>query len=251
MGEALVSGLLDSGWATPAEVRVVERLDTRRKDLRGRFPDLRVTGEVGPAEGTVVAVKPGDVESVCREIAAVGTDRVLSIAAGVTLERLEGALGEVPVVRAMPNTPAVVRAGASAIAGGAFAGEADLDWADEVLASVGVVVRVGEEQLDAVTGLSGSGPAYVFLLTESLIEGGVLAGLPRSVAELLARQTLLGSARLLLESGDDEASLRAAVTSPGGTTAAGLRVLEREGVRAALLDAVDAATRRSQELGRA
>jgi pyrroline-5-carboxylate reductase len=151
----------------------------------------------------------------------------------------------------MPNTPALVRAGASAIAGGSFADDADLDWADEVLGSVGVVVRVGEDQLDAVTGLSGSGPAYVFLVTESLIEAGVLAGLPRPVAELLARQTLLGSARLLLESGDDEASLRAAVTSPGGTTAAGLRVLEREGVRSALLDAVEAATRRSQELGRA
>jgi pyrroline-5-carboxylate reductase len=212
---------------------------------------VQVTDAVGPAQGTVLAVKPGDVDTACREVAAAGTDRVLSIAAGVTIERLERILGHVPVVRAMPNTPALVRAGASAIAGGSFADDADLDWADEVLGSVGVVVRVGEDQLDAVTGLSGSGPAYVFLVTESLIEAGVLAGLPRPVAELLARQTLLGSARLLLESGDDEASLRAAVTSPGGTTAAGLRVLEREGVRSALLDAVEAATRRSQELGRA
>jgi pyrroline-5-carboxylate reductase len=149
----------------------------------------------------------------------------------------------------MPNTPALVGAGASAIAGGSSAGEADLDWAEAILGAVGVVVRVDEDHLDAVTGLSGSGPAYVFLVTESLIEAGVLAGLPRPVAELLARHTLMGSARLLLESGDDEAALRAAVTSPGGTTAAGLRVLEREGVRSALLDAVDAATRRSRELG--
>jgi pyrroline-5-carboxylate reductase len=251
MGEALVGGLLDARWATPRQIRVVERLDARRKELVDRFAGVQVTDAVGPAQGTVLAVKPGDVDTACREVAAAGTDRVLSIAAGVTIERLERILGHVPVVRAMPNTPALVRAGASAIAGGSFADDADLDWADEVLGSVGVVVRVGEDQLDAVTGLSGSGPAYVFLVTESLIEAGVLAGLPRPVAELLARQTLLGSARLLLESGDDEASLRAAVTSPGGTTAAGLRVLEREGVRSALLDAVEAATRRSQELGRA
>jgi pyrroline-5-carboxylate reductase len=250
MGEALVGGLLDAGWATTAELRVVERLDARRKELTDRFTGLSVTDTVGPAEGTLLAVKPADIEAACAEVAAAGSARVLSIAAGVTLDRLERALGgDVPVVRAMPNTPALVRAGASAIAGGASAGEADLDWAEEVLASVGVVVRVGEDLLDAVTGLSGSGPAYVFLVTESLIEAGVLAGLPRPVAELLARQTLMGSARLLLESGDDEAALRAAVTSPGGTTAAGLRVLEREGVRSAMLDAVEAATRRSRELG--
>lgn len=250
MGEALLGGLLDARWTTPAQVRVVERIEGRRKELADRFPGVRVTDSVGWAEGTILAVKPGDVEAACAEVAAAGTDRVLSIAAGITIARLEQVLGPVPVVRAMPNTPALVRAGASAIAGGSHAGDADLDWADEVLASVGVVVRVTEEQLDAVTGLSGSGPAYVFLVTESLIEAGVLAGLPRPVAELLARQTLMGSARLLLESGDDEAALRAAVTSPGGTTAAGLRVLEREGVRSALLDAVEAATRRSRELGR-
>jgi pyrroline-5-carboxylate reductase len=151
----------------------------------------------------------------------------------------------------MPNTPALVGAGASAIAAGSTASEADLDWADEVLSAVGIVVRVREDLLDAVTGLSGSGPAYVFLVAESLIEAGVLAGLPRATAEALTRQTLLGSARLLLETGDDEAALRAAVTSPGGTTAAGLRVLEREGVRSAILDAVGAATERSRELGRA
>jgi pyrroline-5-carboxylate reductase len=149
----------------------------------------------------------------------------------------------------MPNTPALVGAGAAAIAGGAAAGDDDLDWADEILTAVGTVVRVAEPLLDAVTGLSGSGPAYVFLVAEALVEAGVLVGLPRPVAAELAVQTLLGSARLLAEGDDGPEALRAAVTSPGGTTAAGLRALEQAGVRAAFLDAVVAATERSRELG--
>ncbi len=149
----------------------------------------------------------------------------------------------------MPNTPALVGAGASAIAGGAAAGPDDLDWAESVLAAVGTVARVPEGLLDAATGLSGSGPAYVFLVAEALIEAGVLVGLPRPTATELAVQTLLGSARLLAESPDGPEALRAAVTSPGGTTAAGLHALEKAGLRAALLDAVRAATTRAQELG--
>jgi pyrroline-5-carboxylate reductase len=176
---------------------------------------------------------------------------VLSIAAGVTLRTLEEALpAGAPVVRAMPNTPALIGAGAAAIAAGSSAGEDDLAWAERVLGSVGTVARVPESLLDAVTGLSGSGPAYVFLVAEALIEGGVLAGLPRPVSSSLAVQTLLGAARLLAESGDGPEALRAAVTSPGGTTAAGLRALERAGVRSAFLDAVMDATERSRELGR-
>jgi pyrroline-5-carboxylate reductase len=155
----------------------------------------------------------------------------------------------VRVVRAMPNTPALVGAGAAAICPGADAGEQDLAWAEEVLGAVGVVVRVPEKDLDAVTGLSGSGPAYVFMVAEAMVEAGVLGGLARDVAEKLAFQTLLGSARLLADRGSSPAALRAAVTSPGGTTAAGLRELERHGVRAAFLDAVMAATERSRELG--
>jgi pyrroline-5-carboxylate reductase len=149
----------------------------------------------------------------------------------------------------MPNTPAVVRAGAAAIAPGSSATEADLDWASSVLEAVGVVVRVPEDKLDAVTGLSGSGPAYVFVMAESMIEAGVLVGLPRDVAEVLAVQTLLGSASLLESSDEAAASLRAQVTSPGGTTAAGLRALESGGFRSAILDAVSSATERSRELG--
>ena len=142
-------------------------------------------------------------------------------------------------------------AGAAAIAPGRAAGEDDLAWAEGILGAVGVVQRVGEPLLDAVTGLSGSGPAYVFLLAEALIDAGVLAGLTRPVAEALVVQTLLGSARLLAETGQSAEALRAAVTSPGGTTAAGLRVLEDRGLRSALIEAVMAATERSRQLGQA
>src|SRR5207248_5627158 len=155
---------------------------------------------------------------------------VLSIAAGVTLATLEEAVPDRPVVRAMPNTAALVRKGAAAIAGGRHATEAHLDEAERILGSVGVVVRVPEELLDAVTGLSGSGPAYVFLVAEALIEAGVLVGLPRAVAEELVVQTLLGSATLLARDEEGPQALRAAVTSPGGTTAAGLRELEAHGM---------------------
>ena len=251
MGGALVGGLLRSGWAPVAEIAVVEPVAARRKELAAEHEGLRVVPDMEAAEGAVIAVKPADVDAACASIAAAGVSRVLSIAAGVTLARLEGALGaDVPVVRAMPNTPALVGCGAAAIAPGSAAGEADLAWAEEILSAVGVVVRVGESLLDAVTGLSGSGPAYVFLVAEALIDAGVLNGLPRPVSQVLAVQTLLGSARLLAESGQEPEALRAAVTSPGGTTAAGLRALEARAVRSALLEAVSAAADRSREIGR-
>jgi len=250
MGEALVAGLMKAGWAEPAELCVVERIEGRRKELATAFVDVDVVDAPVASEGAIVAVKPGDVAEACKELALVGVERVLSIAAGVTTASLEAALGGgIPVVRAMPNTPAVVGEGASAIAAGSSASDDDLLWASSILDAVGVVVRVNENQLDAVTGLSGSGPAYVFLVAETLIEGGVLMGLTREVAEVLAVQTILGSAQLLKDSDDHAAALRAAVTSPGGTTAAGLHQLEMAGVRAAFLSAVQAATDRSRELG--
>jgi pyrroline-5-carboxylate reductase len=150
----------------------------------------------------------------------------------------------------MPNTAALVRRGAAAIAPGKLATDADLDLAERVLGAVGVVVEVPEDLLDAVTGLSGSGPAYVFLVAEALVEAGVLVGLPRETAVTLAHETLLGAATLLAEGDETPEALRAAVTSPGGTTAAGLQRLEAHGVRAAFLEAVQAATERSRELGR-
>jgi pyrroline-5-carboxylate reductase len=251
MGAALVAGLLSARWAAAGEIVVVEPVAARRDELAADHPGLVVTEELGAVvEGAVVAVKPGDVEAACRALAAAGVPRVLSIAAGVPLAKLESWLGEATaVVRAMPNTPALVGCGAAAIAPGRAASDDDLAWAEEVLSAVGTVERVPERLLDAVTGLSGSGPAYVFLVAEALIEAGVAVGLPRPASEALTVQTLLGSARLLAESGERAESLRAAVTSPGGTTAAGLGALESRAVRAAFLEAVAAATARSKELG--
>lgn len=245
MGEALVGGLLSAGWDG---IGVVEKIDARRDELSERFPNVEVLGDIAPTEGAVVAVKPDDVRAACEALA--GTKRVLSIAAGVPIATLEAALGRgTAVVRAMPNTPALVGAGAAAIAGGRDATDDDLVWAESILGAVGEVVRVPEALLDAVTGLSGSGPAYVFLVAEALIDAGVLNGLPRDVSAALVTQTILGAARLLAETGEGPEALRAQVTSPGGTTAAGLHVLESAGVRAAFLDAVSAATARSRELG--
>jgi pyrroline-5-carboxylate reductase len=251
MGEALLGGLLGAGWADVTEVQVVEPDPSRAAYLRTTFPGLTVDAQPLPAAGVILATKPAVVPDAAAAVAG-DTDRVLSIAAGVATATIEAALGdETPVIRAMPNTPSLVGAGATAIAGGAHAGDDDLDWADGLLSTLGIVVRLDEARLDAVTGLSGSGPAYLFLVAEALIDAGVLVGLDRPTAEALATQTLLGSARLLAETGEPAAALRAAVTSPGGTTAAGLRVLEDRGVRAALLEAVTAATDRSRELGRA
>ncbi len=250
MGEALLAGLLAAGWAQPDELAVVEPLSARRQELVGRFPGVAVAAEAVPADGVVLAVKPGDVGAACRATAGAGCGRALSIVAGVPLARLEEWLGaDIPVVRAMPNTAALVGAGAAAISPGTTASADHLDWAEAVLSAVGVVVRVPERLMDAVTGLSGSGPAYVFVVAEALTEAGVLVGLPRDVAANLAHQTLLGAARLLTETGLGPEELRAMVTSPGGTTAAGLRALENRGIRAAFLDAVVAASERSGQLG--
>lgn len=249
MGAALLGGLLAAEWATAAELAVVEVSAPRRAQLAEQFPGVAVLAEVGPCEAALVAVKPGDVEAATAAAVAAGATRILSIAAGVSIARLESAAGTAAVVRSMPNTPALVGQGAAAIAGGSRATEDDLAWAEAILGAVGTVVRVPEYQLDAVTGLAGSGPAYVFMMAEALIDAGVLAGLARPTAEALVVQLLVGSAALLADRGDP-AQLRAMVTSPGGTTAAGLRKLEEHGLRAAMLDAVTAATERSRELGR-
>jgi pyrroline-5-carboxylate reductase len=249
MGEALLGGMLSAGRAAES-VAVVEVSAARREQLTGAYPGVTVADAPVPAPDAILAVKPGDVPAAAAAVADAGAERALSVAAGVTTKAIEEAAGgRLRVIRAMPNTPALIGAGASAIAPGADAGEEDLAWAEAVLGAVGVVVRVPESQLDAVTGLSGSGPAYVFLVAEALAEAGVLNGLPRDTAETLAFQTLAGAARLLAEGDAGPADLRAAVTSPGGTTAAGLAELERHGARAAFLDAVTAATRRSRELG--
>lgn len=248
MGEALVGGLLAAGWATDA-VTIVEPDPDRRNEVAEHFDGLEVVAEPIDAAGAVVAVKPQHVPGVCRSLGALGVPRIVSIAAGVRLATMEAEVpGTVAVVRAMPNTPALVGLGAAAIAGGSVASEDDLIWAEGILASVGTVARVAEAQLDAVTGLSGSGPAYVFLVAEAMVDAGVLVGLSRDVATDLTIQTLRGAAALLA-TGEPPAALRASVTSPGGTTAAGLQVLESAAVRAAFADAVVAATERSRQLG--
>lgn len=257
MGAALAAGLLRAGpdgGPGGAGLVLVERLADRRAELARRFGDdgVTVTADVPATRAAIVAVKPHDVEGACRALAAAGVERVLSIAAGVTLASLEGWLGTGPVVlRGMPNTPALVGAGASALAPGSGAGPDDVAWGRQVLEAVGTVEVVEERHLDAVTGLSGSGPAYLCLVAEALIDGGVLNGLPRAVAARLAAQTILGAGRLLTETGESPDALRAAVTSPGGTTAAGLRALESRAARAAFLEAVTASAERAAQLGRA
>jgi pyrroline-5-carboxylate reductase len=243
MGSALVGGIFRSGWAEPSALAIVEKVAETRQELADRFPGVEVADTVPAGIAAVLAVKPVDVADACHKVAGAGFQRVLSVVAGVPIATLEELIGDgTAVVRAMSNTPALVGLGASVIAGGTTANEDDLAWAEAVLSSTGVV---------AVTGLSGSGPAYIFLVVEALIDAGVQVGLTREVAAMLVVQTTLGSARMLVETGESAATLRHAVTSPGGTTAAGLAVLEERGIRAALAAAVVAAVERSQALGAA
>lgn len=250
MGSALLAGLITNGWAEARECTVVERHENTRTALVKRFPGVSVADVAQSGESVVIAVKPSDVEQVCRALPANSFDRVLSIAAGLTTKALENWLWRgARVLRAMPNTPALLGVGASVVAPGRYATDEDVIWAESVLSAIGVVVRLPEKLIDAATGLSGSGPAYIFLVAEALVDAGVLVGLEREVARVLTLQTILGAARMLAESGESPEVLRAAVTSPGGTTAEGLRVLESHALRAAFTEAVEAATMRSQELG--
>ena len=252
MGTALAGGLLAGGM--PADrLAVSEALAARRDQLADLLPGVHVAAAIPPSSAAVLAVKPPDVPAAAAAAAAAGARRLLSIAAGVPTGQIEravataGSADPVAVIRAMPNTPALVGAGASAISGGAAATDDDLAWAEAILGGVGLVVRVPEDDLDAVTGLSGSGPAYLFLVAEALVDAAVNVGLSPELATTLTTQLLVGSAKLLAERGDP-AALRVMVTSPGGTTAAGLQVLEERAVRAAFGEAVQAATRRSREL---
>ena len=227
----------------------------RREEIANRY-GVEVTGDnrAAAAEGDLIilSVKPQVVEAVLAEIApAIDAAKLLvSIAAGVSIATLARALpAGTRIVRTMPNTPALVGAGATALARGPHASEADLTVARALFEAVGTAVVVDEPLLDGVTGLSGSGPAYVFLAIEVLADGGVKAGLPRPAAVALAAQTVLGAARLVLETGRHPGELKDMVTSPGGTTIAGVHALEARGFRAALIEAVEASARRSRELG--
>ena len=206
MGAALVGGLLAADGADPSTLAVSEALAARRRQLTEQFAHVSVTEAVPPCAAAVIAVKPQDVPAAVTAAVAAGAGRILSIAAGVSIASIEAAAGpSVAVVRAMPNTPALVGLGASAIAGGTTAGEDDLAWAERILGAVGIVERVAERHLDAVTALTGSGPAYLFLVAEALIDAGVAAGLPRPLASSFTTQLFVGSSALLAERGDPAA----------------------------------------------
>ncbi len=250
MAEALVRGWLDSGAVTGDGLVIVELDPVRRDELAAAFPGVTVVDVPRPAGAVVVATKPHHVVEALARVAGLGVRRVLSVAAGVTTGVLDAAVGaEVAVVRAMPNTPALVGAGAAAICPGRHAGDDDLAWAEGLLGAVGTVVRVDEGDMDAVTAVSGSGPAYLFLLAEAMRDAGVARGLRSDVADELVRQTPLGAALLLTDGDDPPEDRRAAVTSKGGTTAAAVAVFEDGGFAELVAAAMDAAAERSAELG--
>lgn len=251
MGEALLGGVLDSQWCNPGEIGVIELAESRQAELRGTYPGIVVGDVVHPEADALIAVKPQHVVEVVEQLADAGVHRVLCVAAGITIEAMQAAGPDMTIVRCMPNTPALIGAGASAIAPGPTATVQDLEWAESILSAVGLVERVDEGDLDAVTGLSGSGPAYVFHLAEALMAGAIAQGLDPEVADRLTRQTLLGASRLLAESGEDPATLRKNVTSPGGTTAAGLAQFDEADFVGLIDRVVAAAAERSRELGAA
>ncbi len=253
LGEALLGGLLRSGVVTPEQVRCTVRRSARAEELAERYGvrvDTDSPAAAAEAEVLVLAVKPQNLRDLLEDIAPKIslTQTVISFVAGVPTELIEGVLGAVPVVRVMSNTPVQVDEAMSAISPGAYAEVEHLRAAEDLLGAVGRVVHLAEEHLDAVTALSGSGPAYFFLLAEAMIDAGILLGLSRDVATELIVQTMVGSAKMLRDTGRHPVLLREGVTSPGGTTISALRVLEERGVRAAFLNAIEAARDRATEL---
>ncbi len=255
MAEALLGGLLASKTVGPSELWATD-VSAERRDLVKRRFGIRVSADnreaAAWADAVLLAVKPQSLGSVLDEMApALGGRLVISIAAGVPIATIAERLPQqARVIRVMPNMPAMVREGISALTAGPGVTEQDLDLACRIFEAVGRVVTVEERLLSAVTAVSGSGPAFVFVAIEALADGGVKMGLPRATAELLAAQTVLGAARTVLESGEHPGRLKDRVASPGGTTIAGLHCLEQDGFRAALMAAVEAATKRAQELER-
>ena len=251
IGEALLSGLLSSGWS---DIVVTSRRETRVAELHERHSVEATTSNtdaVRDAAIVVVAVKPQDIDALLDEIGPLLTPEqtVLSVAAAIPTKRIEARLADgVPVVRAMPNSPSTVHEGMAGISAGAHANDAHLAQAEEVLSHLGRVVRVQEDAMDAITALSGSGPAYFALLAEAMIEAGILLGLSREISTTLVVQTMLGTGKQLRDEKMHPVELRESVTSPGGTTIAAIRELEQAGVRAAFLNAIQAAMNRGREL---
>ncbi len=254
IGEALISGLLSSGWRSPQDIVASSRRPERVEQLADRYGIVATlsNGEAaGGAALVVLAVKPQDIENMLGEIGPlIASDQtVLSVAAAIPTALIERHLAAgVPVVRAMPNTPSVVHEGVAGLCAGAHADDAHVTLAEEALAHLGAVVRVPEKLMDAVTAVSGSGPAYFALLAEAMIEAGLLLGLSREISTQLVVQTMLGTAKQMRDLKMHPVELREMVTSPGGTTIAAIRELEVAGVRAAFLNAIQAAMVRSKEL---
>ncbi len=251
IGEALLAGLLSAGWT---DIVVTSRSDARVAELRERHGVEATTSNADAVRGAdvvVVAVKPQDMDTLLAQIhdAVTPQQTVLSAAAAIPTAYVEARLPDgIPVVRAMPNAPSTVHEGMAGIAAGAHAGDEHLALAEDVLTHLGRVVRVAESAMDAVTAISGSGPAYFALLAEAMIEAGLLLGLSREVSTQLVVQTMLGTAKQLRDEGMHPVELRESVTSPGGTTIAAIRELEQAGVRAAFLNAIQAAMTRAREL---
>jgi pyrroline-5-carboxylate reductase len=254
LGEALIAGLISGGWRRPDEIVATGRREERVNELREKLgveATLSNADAVADAALIVIAVKPQDFDVLLEEIAPVVSpdQTVLSVAAAIPTTAIEERLPKgVPVVRAMPNAPAIVHEGIAGMCAGANADEPHLALAEEALLHLGAVVRVPEPYMDAVTAVSGSGPAYFALLAEAMIEAGILLGLGRDVSTQLVVQTMLGSAKLLRDEQMHPVELRERVTSPGGTTIRAVRELEQAGVRAAFLNAIQAAMERSREL---
>jgi pyrroline-5-carboxylate reductase len=254
IGEALIAGLVSSRWREPHEIAATGRREERIAELRERHgvaATLSNPEAVAGASLVVIAVKPQDLEGLLGEIGGLVSSEqtVLSIAAAIPTSQIESRLSSsVPVVRAMPNTPSTVHEGIAGLCAGAHAGDANLDLAEEALSHLGGVVRVPERAMDAITAVSGSGPAYFALLAEAMIEAGILLGLSREISTQLVVQTMLGTAKQLRDERMHPVELREMVTSPGGTTIAAIRELESAGVRAAFLNAIQAAMVRSREL---
>ena len=256
MAEAMIRGLLRGGDFAIAQIAASGPREERMRELRDTYGIYATTDNKVPAasEIVVLSVKPQILSRVLDDVGGtISPDAlVISIAAGVPVAAIQAKLATgTRVVRAMPNTPALVDAAATAIARGEFARESDLEDAKRIFDAIGMTVVLDESLMDAVTGLSGSGPAYVFLILEALSDAGVKVGLSRRTAQLLAAQTVLGSAKLLIETNEHPGRLKDMVTSPGGTAITGLHTLEHGGVRTTLMNAVEAATRRSRELGEA
>ncbi len=256
MGRALIGGMLNAKLTSPKNITAARRNEEALKELRRRWSIHAISDNkkaVAGADIVILAVKPQLALSVLAQIAPATTKSqlIISIMAGLTTAAINRKLKKpCPVVRAMPNTPCLVDAGATAIAAGAHAGEKDLGLAESIFKSVGKVVTLPETALDAVTGLSGSGPVYIFMVIEAMIDGGVKMGIPRPIATQLAAQTVFGAAKLVLETGKHPAILKDEVTTPGGCAISAIHVLEAKGLRSVLIDAIVAATLRSQELSR-